>query len=198
MSTNVCPNCTADNPAIFYDDATDNCANVVDTNAAGGCSECYTNDSCPAACNEPHGIPDDHSESWTCPTTDERFRPDGTPGCGVTWEADSYGEGSTSIGGTWYPEPYDQGWSTCDGCSDWTDSDEMNWNERDETSYCPNCYDESGSGGGGDSSRYATCKTCHRSLTHGPIHFDTESEYTYCTTHSGEVNSLTIRELVAV
>lgn len=177
----LCPTCGAEEPRYLYDEWDASLkGDLVDEAVA--CSECYINSDCPDECNEPHAspTPDDRGQ-WTCPATSVVFRCNGEhyDFRYLEWEPDRYNEGSTEIYDCWYWDPYDAGYSHCEVCEEWIHQDDTWYDEESECSYCESCYRASRQA---DSSRYAVCVSCERSIR-GDVHFDSDTEETYCGAH---------------
>ncbi len=170
-STETCENCNAETPDQLFADY-------------GMCSECFINDDCPDTCNEPHAEADPNRYGqWTCPTTDTLFRYDTNYG----WETDRYNDGSTEINGDFYSDPYDSGWSRCDDCGEWVDSDYLQWSDHDEQGYCDNCFGDHHGGEEADYNHYAECAVCYTNIgTATVLYIHATTEATYCATHGTE------------
>ncbi len=106
-------------------------------------SDCeWTNDECPAQCSTEHDEPDpDDNGLWECPETGDRYHY--CSDCGwdrhTTWS--SY---PSLVHGEWYCDPGDHGYSFCDDCEEYCDSDDMHYIEGryDDRYVCRSCYQD--------------------------------------------------------
>lgn len=194
MATNTvtCPNCSAEEPEVLYDDDTAEAVPTTDIDTATNCSECYTNPDCPDACNEPHEAPswDRYCAEWECPTTGTAYRY--CEECG--WEYDPYNDGPVRVHGAWYCSASNHDIGSCERCEGYMHYEDMHYN-RNDIGICGECYENGGNSTSADDNRYVTCALCRKSLARQPLLFDTETEHTYCTDH--DVPSPTMVLMVA-
>lgn len=179
-----CPNCGTADPDAWFDSLS---YDAVETefDSAAACSDCYVNEDCPDNCAEPHDMPEpDGRGQWTCPTTGTLYRCD--DGGSGEWQWDRWNEGSYYIDGEWFANPWEYGYYLCDGCGEWGYEDYVVYSERNDAYYCDGCRDMYDRGEEADCSRYALCAHtgCRTSLTRKAVHFDPESERTYCAEHA--------------